>query len=115
MTPTDRSLPDGFEDLEPFVEAWAVATTADRVARRNKASYVEKTAFYAVAVRRLTDALAYLDRRDLKTLNPAERRLYELVLAVAHVSLAVERQKEGDEALASSRELLTVRRSVSDI
>ena len=112
---TARSLPAGFEDLEPFVATWALPATADRVAQRGRTTLAEKRAFYQVAGARLANALHHLDALDCKQLDGPDRRLFELVLSVAHISLAVERQKEADEALTLARALITVGKSVSDL
>ena len=45
MTP-ERQLPEGFSELESWVDAWALATREQRYAARLERPYPELVAFY---------------------------------------------------------------------
>ncbi|MFW2829651.1 hypothetical protein [Sphingomonas sp. ID0503] len=86
----DDALPLGFEDLAPFQAYWGVGTIQERRDRREAASMAEITAFYEVMLARAPDAMKHLEAFPIDALPPAETRLYELVLMLAHVSMATE-------------------------
>jgi len=86
-------LPAAFADLEPFCARWALATTQERHRRRAGSSMAELQAFYEALTPRLEEALQHLDGFALDALPPAERRLLDLCLALADVSLAVEKYR----------------------
>lgn len=107
-------LPDGFAALEPFVAGWAIAGTANRAARRSASSAEEREAFFTAASPLLDPALSYLDSRALGVLSPAERRLMNLMLSLAHVALAVEIQGPDETPSAASRDRMRITRSSAD-
>ena len=43
---TEHQLPEGFSELEPWVDDWALATRAERYAARLDRPYDELVAFY---------------------------------------------------------------------
>ena len=88
------SLPAGFEDLEHLVEQWAGVSPGDRWDRRARAPMAEIQAFYDIMVSRTDAALKYLQPKPLETLEGADARLFQLVLALAHVAMAVELHKQ---------------------
>lgn len=88
--PMDCTLPEGFADLEPYVAYWAGEDVATRWDRRARADMPRIQAFYAVMVARADAALAYLQPRDIATLDGADARLFRLVLSLATVAMAVE-------------------------
>ena len=108
------SLPAGFAALEPFVERWALATTADRAARRSESSPEEREAFFAAAGPRMGEALDYLDQRALNAFTPEEQRLMDLMLSLAHVALAVEIQGPDEVKSAPWRDRMRIHRSTAD-
>lgn len=108
------SLPPGFEALEPFAEIWALTTTAQRTAKRSASSADERAAFFAAAAPLLDPALALLDARPLAEHTPQERRLMDLIYALAHVALAVEIQGPDEIKSAPWRDRLRVTRSATD-
>jgi hypothetical protein len=88
------TLPPGFESLEPFVATWALDDCQARYERRFDSDMASLTAFYD-AMEPLADrALLYLDRQSRPDLSEAESNLFKLVMALAHVALAIERQKQ---------------------
>lgn len=108
------SLPSGFAELEPFVERWALHTTAERAARRTASTYEERETFFGAASPHLDAALAYLDARPLGEFAPVDQRLMNLMLALAHVALAVEIQGPDEEKSAPWRDLMRIHRSTAD-
>ncbi len=96
-------LPTGFEALEPFVAQWAIDGTANRAALRGDSSSVERQGFYDAAEPLLTKALDYLDATPLAALDGAQQRLMNLMLSLAHVSLAIEVQGPDEDKHTPNR------------
>lgn len=107
-------LPDGFAVLEPFAGRWALGTTAERAARRSASTPEEREAFFAAASPMLDAALAHLDARPLNKLSAADQRLMNLMLALAHVALAVEIQGPDEVKSAPWRDRMRIGRSTAD-
>ena len=108
------SLPADFAGLEPFVERWALATTAERAARRTSSTPEEREAFFAAAGPLLDPALDHLDRIPLGALSAREKRLMDLMLSLAHVALAVEIQGPDEAKSAPWRDRMHIDRSTAD-
>ncbi len=108
------SLPTGFETLEPFVGHWAVAGTAARDALRGSGSADERQRFYDAAQPLLASALDYLDNKLLVDFDADERGLMNLMLSFAHVSIAVEIQREDEPKHAMARAHMHITTSVAD-
>ncbi len=108
------ALPTGFEALEPFVDHWAVAGSAARTVLRGESTPEEREAFYAAATPLAAQALDHLDAKPLATLDAAETRLMDMMLSFAHVSIAVEIQKEDEPQHALLRAHMPVTRSPAD-
>ena len=84
------SLPDGFAALERFVPDWALASEAERNAKRLASSIGDIRAFYD-AMRAQLDAIGeHLGPFDIATLPETERRLFYLALSFMEVAPAVE-------------------------
>ena len=107
-------LPQGFAVLEPFAPGWALPTTAERAQRRSESTPEERTAFFAAAAPLLEPVLDRLDTAMLASLNPAEQRLMDLMLAFAHVALAIEMQGPDEARHAAGRERMRITRSAAD-
>lgn len=86
----ERSLPIGFEALEPFASDWVLPDTAARMAKRQNASIEALTAFYDAMLPLGEAALAHLRNYQLGELNGADERLLKLMLCLAEVAPAVE-------------------------
>lgn len=114
MAVTEALLPAGFETLEPFVARWAIGTTAGRAAARDNSSPVERAELYEAVVGRKAEALALLDSFPVDALPPAEQRLMDLLLAFAHVAIAVEVQKDDEAKHAVDRRQMRITRSTAD-
>jgi predicted component of type VI protein secretion system len=84
------ALPAGFETLEPFVQAWALAGEAARAAARSAASDDERENFYAAAQPLMEAALAYLDGKPIGSLDVPDATLMRLMLSLANVYHSVE-------------------------
>lgn len=87
---SERILPEGFEVLEPFQPYWGVATTQLRRERREAASMADIAAFYEAMLALAPAAMRHLEAFRLDAMPPASARLMEMVLMLAHVSMAVE-------------------------
>ena len=106
-------LPRGFEALEPFVAAWAIPGTAARAQRRVDSTEAERVAFYSAAKDLVPLALSHLDRKPVTALDPQERRLLDLLLTLAHISLAVEVQGDQEAVQALGRQQMKITRSTA--
>lgn len=108
-------LPAGFEPLEPFVESWAATTCTARDRRRGESTDEERRAFFNAAAPLLEQALAHLDAKPLAQLDPADKRLLNLMLSLSHVQMAVEVHREMEPQHAAARAAMTITRSVTDL
>jgi hypothetical protein len=84
-----RILPDGFEDLEPFVADWAKPTRAERYETRLSKSIDELVEFYDAIAPRAEEAIEYLDALELDALPDDATRLLQLLYSMILVSYAV--------------------------
>ncbi len=66
---TERQLPEGFSELERWVDDWALATRAERYAARLDRPYDELVAFYDGIAPHAERAIAYLDGLDIDNLG----------------------------------------------
>jgi hypothetical protein len=88
-TESTRLLPEGFEDLEPFVDDWARPTRAERYATRLAKPFDDTVAFYDAVAPRAEEAIAHLDALDLDALPDDATRLLQLLYSMILVSYAV--------------------------
>lgn len=84
-----ESLPQGYDDLEPFVARWSVSGLHER-AQLRRCTQQERRDFYEAVKDRIGPALAELESKPLGALSPCERRLLNLLLSFTHVALTVE-------------------------
>src|SRR5262245_45753428 len=89
MTTTTKLLPEGFEDLEPFVADWAKPTRAERYAVRLSKPIDELVEFYDAIASRAEEAIAHLDTLALDDLPDDATRLMRLLYSMILVSYAV--------------------------
>ena len=108
------TLPEGFEALVPFVDAWSIEGAANRAQRRLDSTAAEREAFFEAASGLAAPALERLDRKPLGELDDSERRLLNLMLSLTHVSLAVEVQRDHEEAHARGARQVRITRAPSD-
>ena len=114
MSAVETSLPAGFETLTPFVQIWAVNTAADRAHCRDISDEASRVAFYHAASDLVPKALAYLDAKPIGQFDESEQRLMKLLLSFAHVSMAVELQREEEPKHAKNRLYLRITRAPAD-
>ncbi len=86
---TEGQLPEGFSELEPRVEQWALPTRAQRYAARLDRPYADLVAFYDTIAPHAERAIAYLDTLDIDRLGPEATRLMHLLYSMILVSYAV--------------------------
>lgn len=94
MNCSNTKLPDGFESLEPYVSQWAIEGANNRLVARLDSSEQERTEFFNAAKDLIPGALELLDKKPLAEHNESEKRLMLLALSIAHISQAVEIQRE---------------------
>jgi hypothetical protein len=114
MTATATSLPAGYEALKPFVASWAVPGSARRAQRRSDTSSEERLAFFNAVKPLIGPALTQLDQKKLTEFDPAEQRLMDMMLAFAHVALAIEMQGDAETRHATSRAAMVITKSPAD-
>ena len=85
-----RQLPEGFEALEPWVEAFALPDSAARAARRQTSSIDALRAFYDQILPLAPQALEELGRRRLGALDAEWETLLKLLLSLAEIAPAIE-------------------------
>lgn len=107
-------LPGGFESLEPFVATWAIDGANARADQRGAAPAQACVAFYAAAKDLLIPALDYLDARPLQSHDEREKRLMQLMLSLAHVSLTQEVQGDDEPRHAGFRAHMPITRAPAD-
>lgn len=88
-TTTTTTLPAEFSDLERFSD-WIIATEPERYDKRLSSTMAEMQEFYDAAFPRLQDAMAHIDKFDLKDLPPEVKNLELLYFALVNVSFPVE-------------------------
>jgi len=114
MSDINTSLPVGFEALSPFVEFWAADTAAKRAQCRDSSDEADRAAFYSAMNALISDALTYLDAKPLSEFDDSDQRLMQLALSFAHVSMAVELQREEEPRHALNRPYMRITRAPSD-
>jgi len=87
---TEGTLPEGFEDLAPFAEAWALPTLRARHEKRRSSTMEEIRRFYEAMLPRMDAIVSRLEQFPLGAMPEAEKRLLDLALAFMVVSPAVE-------------------------
>lgn len=90
----ETTLPQGFEALEPYVEYWSVGSTQERRERRESQPMEVINDFYHALLPLAPNAIGYLESKDMNELEGPDLRLMQLVLALAHVSMATELHKQ---------------------
>jgi hypothetical protein len=86
---TERLLPAGFAELEPFVDDWALPTRSERYAARLDRPFDQLEYFYDGIAPHAERAIAYLDGLDINALQQDARRLLNLLYSMILVSYAV--------------------------
>lgn len=107
-------LPAGYDVLEPFVDQWAVAGTANRARCRDESTPAQREAFFETAKALLPQALALLDAKPLADHDAQERCLMNLLMSFAHVTMAIEIFGDGEARHAQFRQVMRITRSPAD-
>ncbi len=90
---TIKRLPDGFAELEAFVDDWDLPTSHARWIHRNQSPYADIMRFYEAMVARAEEATALIEGHPLHAMPDDVARLFRLVLALTHAAIAVELHK----------------------
>src|SRR5436309_2122415 len=85
-----KVLPEKFKELEPFVDAWALPTSAERHRKRLSSTMEEIQAFYDAMLPRMRQIIEFLNGFPLNDMPEDARRLSCLTLSLAEVSSAYE-------------------------
>ena len=88
------ALPAGFEELEPFADAWALPNEEARLARRMASDMPTILAFHDAILPRLESIFEHVDRYPLDALPPEVQRLMYLALSLAEITPSVHFFKE---------------------
>ena len=91
-------LPQQFQELDSFVDRWALATEQERNARRRASTMGELQRFYNEMLPRMSGIIEYLNQYSLDSLPEEALRLFYLALSFMEVSPAVELFGEPDES-----------------
>ena len=95
----EDALPEGFQDLAPWLD-WALGSERARTEKREASSMAELRAFYDAVLPRLEEMIRHLEGfRDGDMPAPA-RRLYLISLSLVEVANLVElyKRREAVEA-----------------
>ena len=111
----ETSLPKGFETLEPFAARWAIKGMAARAQARLDSTEADRLSFFDAAKDFVAPALARLDHKPLAGLDDSEKRLMDLMLSFAHVSIAVEMQGENEARHANAAPMMRITRATADL
>lgn len=114
MNSVNVQLPAGFEALEPFVDTWAIQGSANRMQQRLDSTMEDMKSFYEAILPLADPALTLLDQKPLEQLDAHEQNLMNLVLSLAHVSLAVEIQGPDEPHHAKWARFISITQSVAD-
>ena len=85
----DAQMPDGFEDLAPWLD-WALEPERARTAKKVGSSMEELRALYDAMMPRMEEIIAYLDSVPSDDRPAPAHRLYLLTLSLVEVSNLVE-------------------------
>lgn len=83
-------LPEGFEDLEPYLDRWNAPTSHERWINRAAAPYPEIVKFYEAMFARAEEATVYLEKFALDDMPEPAENLFRLLLSMSHAAIAVE-------------------------
>jgi hypothetical protein len=88
---TDQHLlPEGFDDLEPFVETWALPSMNERYERRLASTVEDMQVFYTAMTARAEEAIVYLNQFELDEMPESAQRLLWMLGSLSAVGFAVD-------------------------
>ena len=82
---------------------------------RSASQPADRVAFFNAAKDLLAPGLDYLDKKPLAELDEQDQRLLQLLLSMAHVSLAVEIQGNDEPKHAEGARHMTITRAPADV
>jgi hypothetical protein len=83
-------LPAAFEELNRFVDAWALPTETERTTQRHTAGMAAIVEFKDAMLARIDDVVAWLNQFELDKLPEDAQTLMYLLLSLAEVAPAIE-------------------------
>ena len=87
-------LPSGFQDLEPLVQKWALATERERNRQHLSSSMAEVKEYYNTLLPRAEALIAHLQELEANgkpsSIPQESKNLFYLLLSLAEVSQSVE-------------------------
>jgi hypothetical protein len=83
-------LPSEFEDLEPFVETWALPDMNERYERRLESSMEAMQSFYDALRPRAVEAIAYLNQFGVDDMPEPALRLFWMLGSLSAVGFAID-------------------------
>lgn len=112
---SERALPTGFADLEPYAADWALPSAYDRDAARGSRSQEERQAFYDAFNPHLGAALDHLDGTPLEQHDAQQTNLMRMALSFAHVAQSIEVQGPDEVKHTRQRARIPFVRATADI
>ena len=92
-------LPKQFASLQPFAEAWSLATREERYHKRIRSSMEEIKAFYDAVLPQLDAMVEHLDKHPIKDLPQAEKNLLRMAFSAIEISRSVEVWNDPDNVV----------------
>lgn len=83
---SERTIPQQFASLRPFVQGWALASEEERYAKLHSVTLDELRAFYEAMMARLPEVLAFLDSYPLDQLPGEAATVMDLAQTFAHTA-----------------------------
>jgi hypothetical protein len=87
---TNRLLPPGFAELEPFVAEWALRDEGERLAKLQRSTIPELRKFYDAVFARAEEAKKYLWDKKLDGLAEDDKRLFLLLMTFIETAHPIE-------------------------
>ena len=92
------ALPKGFQDLEPFVENWALSREVERNRQRRSSTIEQLQEFYDAILPRMDEIVGYLNQFSLDEMPKDAQRLLNMGLSLMEIAPAIELLGEPDES-----------------
>ena len=83
-------LPSQFASLQPFAEAWSLATREERYHKRLNSSFEDIKAFYEAVLPLLDAMVEHLNQHPIKDLAQEEKNLLRVAFSAIEISRSVE-------------------------
>jgi len=83
---TTRSLPDGFEDLQPLVADWALDNEKDRYWKLHRSNIEDLRRFFDAVFARIDDIIDRLNQTPLGSFSDEEKTLMYLAMTFAETA-----------------------------